>query len=193
MANNPVALLMYKTTRRVCLALLISPLHKYISMATDLLYLACFTGNLESVDLVSQSIESAKCKDMQLAYAICILCGHLDIAEYLADNYEISGTFLSTTALHKLKQIRTFADSVIDIKKNVVNFDEFMELHPEADTDDEYDDNSVDEETSFDCSELSSDEESGGDVIETIKKSIVPSSSESDEGELSWASDLDRE
>lgn len=155
-------------------------------MATDLLYLACFTGNLEYVDIVSKNIDADECKDMQLAYAICILCGHLDIAEYLSEKYEISGTFLSKTALHKLNQIRTFANSVIDIKKNVVNFDEFMELHPDDSDDDEYDDNSVDEETSFDCSQISSDSELDEDVIENIKGSLVRSSDDDDDE--SWDS-----
>ena len=179
-------------------------------MATDLLYLACFTGNLDNVEIVTKSLTDDNCKDMQLAYAICILCGHIDIAEYLSENYEISGTFLSKTALHKLNQIRTFANSVIDIKKNVVNFDEFMELHPEADSsDDEYDDNSVDEETSFDCSELDSSDDEYADLddlvntkalkdsrkgtIKSIKESIEGSSSDdsddSDESDEDWSSD----
>lgn len=176
-------------------------------MATDLLYLACFTGNLDNVEIVTKSLTDDNCKDMQLAYAICILCGHMDIAEYLSENYEISGTFLSKTALHKLNQIKTFANSVIDIKKNVVNFDEFMELHPEADsTDDEYDDNSVDEETSFDCSELDSSDDEDADLddlvntkartLKHIKESIEGSSSDDsdgsddlDESDDDWSSD----
>lgn len=128
-----------------------------ISCSSDLVPLACMSGNVESVAAIMESAdrESWTTSDIRLGLAIAITCGYDDIVDYILSCDDVGNdeedsriqSFLSDSAMHKLTRIQMFSKNVLSAKKEISDITDLVSR--EYDDDDDDDDSSDDEHSCY--------------------------------------------
>ena len=177
--------------------------HRRNSMtcSSDLIPLACFSGNVESVAALMESADRTAwtTSDIRLGLAIAISCGYDDIVDHILDSDCISShndtadvddeyqtsriqSYLSDSAMHKLTRIQMFSKHVLEAKKELANITELVDAEYDNDDNDDY--SSSDDEHS--CYRGISEDDysiSGSDDFEIGSSSESSSSSYDDDDE----------
>lgn len=95
---------------------------------TDLIVLACLTGNLEIVTSTVELVSNDKV-DLNSAVSVAIACEFTDIALYLSKFCDRTKPFVSDAINNQLDRVNHFAEKVLAVKKNMSSIVEIVNTY----------------------------------------------------------------